>query len=100
MSTKSSASNQRRHIRFRDPDGAMVNFYVMGSSGSKTYYKALIYNESISGLALLFVDENPIEADSIIYWQESSAITTPCEVIRCSELHEHVFLLAVRLADK
>lgn len=96
--TESDGINRRKNIRFRDPDNTVVHLVVETEDSSQPLL-GLIINESFKGLACVYVGVHGLKKGSIITWKEAENIETPCEVVRCKEIEESVFMLALKIKD-
>jgi hypothetical protein len=86
---------RRARLRYRDPNTPTLRF-VIKEGDTEMSIKALMVNESHSGLACVYIGQG-IEVGKEIFWQETKHIQTPCRVMRCETLYRDVFLLAVQL---
>lgn len=91
--------NRRQHIRFRDPENLVLNLIRDKKSGKDGIFKAMIVNESYKGIACVFVGPQGFKKGDHIYWVETSNIQTRCTVVRCKELEESVYSLALRIEE-
>lgn len=98
MAKKSTTDgrNRRAHLRYRDPESKVLNFT---DEHGQNPFVALVINESFRGIACVYVGDGDFERGDTILWVESGNIHTPCSVIRCTELEEDVFSLALRIED-
>ncbi|MBF0197423.1 MAG: hypothetical protein HQL32_06920 [Planctomycetes bacterium] len=96
---KKSESNRRVHLRYRDPETAMVKFYHKDKSGEKVEYLGLVVNESYSGMAVIYVGPKAIAENETVQWVETEQIHTPCTVVRCKELDMDVYSLALTFSS-
>jgi hypothetical protein len=94
----SLGKNRRKNIRFRDPDNTIVNLYIKEGK-SETPLVGLIVNESFKGMAFICVGNLDLNYGSDIFWKESENIITQCEVVRCREIEESVYSVAVKIIE-
>lgn len=92
-------NEKRRHMRFKDPDRGAIQLSWRHSDGAEIRRSALIFNESLQGIACVFVGEPHLKQDDLITWHESDRIRTACRVVRCEKLHEDVYFLALYLGS-
>jgi len=94
----SEGKNRRRNIRFRDPDNTVVSLYVKEGK-TEIPLKGLIVNESFKGMAFICVGNIDLTYGAEIFWRETENIITACEVIRCKEIEESVYSLAIKIKE-
>lgn len=94
---KDSGANRRAHLRYRDPDTQVVDLAFVDESGESRTLKALVANESFTGMACVYVGEAPFLKGDEIKWLETSNIHTPLLVVRCIPIEEDVYYLALKI---
>ena len=94
----SDGRNRRKYIRFRDPENTTVNLYYKDGNTEEPLI-GLIVNESFKGMAFICVGNLDFEFGSEIFWKETDKIITECEVIRCREVEESVYSIAIRIKE-
>lgn len=94
---KDSGANRRAHLRYRDPDTQVVNLSFVDESGESRTIKALVANESFTGMACVYVGEAPFLKGDEIKWLETPNIQTPLLVVRCFPIEEDVYYLALKI---
>jgi hypothetical protein len=94
----SEGKNRRTNIRFRDPDNTVVNLYIKEGT-NEIPLKGLIVNESFKGMAFICVGNIDLSYGAEIFWIEAENIITECEVIRCKEVEESVYSLAIKIKE-
>jgi hypothetical protein len=88
--------NKRQSIRFLDPDSTSVTLSFYNESREKKLITALIRDESIHGMACVYVGKEGFEKGKIIFWEEAANISTACEVVRCINITEDIFSIALK----
>lgn len=97
--TTDSGANRRSHLRYRDPDSKVLNLFTIDEAdGSKRPFIGLIVNESFTGMACVYVGEKELNKAEELFWEETDQIHTKLQVIRCYELTEDVYYLALKIA--
>lgn len=95
---KDSGANRRNHLRYRDPDNSAVNLYQVLEDGSHFPIFGLVANESFSGMACVYVGDGNLKGGDELFWIEAEKIHTKLNVIRCYEIAEDVYYLALKIA--
>jgi hypothetical protein len=91
--------NRRAHLRYRDPESTVMDFYTNKNNPEGSGFKAIVINESFTGLAVVYVGDRKIRKGSKVYWKETSTIHTACTVIRNATLEEDVYSLALKISE-
>ena len=94
---KDSGANRRAHLRYRDPETQIINLTYDDESGKNRVIKALVANESYSGMACVYVGDAPFLKGDQIKWIETKNIQTPFFVVRCFPIDEDVYYLALKI---
>lgn len=89
--------DRRKFLRFKDPDRGSITLSYTDEQKVDVFFTALIVNESLNGMACVFVGKEPIRSQVRVVWHETETIRSPCKVVRCRELEEDVYFLALRL---
>ena len=95
--TQSISANKRRHVRYRNEESTVIHLELGVKNGRQMQVTALIVNESHSGMACVYVGSEGVEKGQIIQWKETANISTPMRTIRCQQLGDDVYLLALEL---
>lgn len=66
---------ERRHIRFPDPDGGVVYIVRVSVGGHESLVPALILDQSHNGLGCVLIGPAPTE-DEIFWYRENDKIRT------------------------
>ena len=93
------SANKRRHVRYRNEESTVIHLQFSADNGREVQVTALIVNESHSGMACVYVGSESVSRGQIIQWNETANIRTPLKTIRCKQLDEDVYLLALEIAN-
>ncbi len=88
--------NKRGSIRFVDPDSQSITLSYYSETKEKIVITALIRDESMGGMACVYVGTVGIEVGKIIFWEEAANISTACEVVRCIKITEDIFCIGLK----
>ena len=92
---KRKKAGGRRHFRYTDRDYNNVKVFYHTLNSKKIFFNALVINESYSGIACVFIGNQPFKKDQDIFWQETKKLTIQCRVARCRKIEKGVYFLGL-----
>lgn len=92
-------NNRRRHVRYRNETTTVLNLEFETKSNNVQQVSALVVNESHSGFCCVYVGTEPVAKGQIVIWRETPRITTNLEVIRCTNVAEDVYTVALEIKN-
>ncbi|MBF0245349.1 MAG: hypothetical protein HQL31_08765 [Planctomycetes bacterium] len=92
-------SQNRRKLRFRDPERDPIRFSYQDSFGEHKTLHSLLINESHGGMCCIFVGDASFRKGDILTWIETENIHTRCSVAWCRKIEGEVVSLGIQILD-
>lgn len=93
-----SAVNRRRYLRFKETESSTLTLTIE-KDNEESLFTALILDESMNGIACVYVGPHSFTTGDELTWKETEEINTGCKVIRCKELMPDVHFMALELVS-
>jgi hypothetical protein len=97
MSEFNANKERRRHVRTQPNVSKVINLFYLDASGNKVDLPSSVVDESLNGIAVIFVGNFNLSSKFTIYWQETDKICTACSLIYIKEIDEGVKRLALEI---